>query len=674
MAKKHAHDIAQALRSIKGSDVLDELSKVAKIPEVGIVAGQAVASVIMRRLGLGLGTPINDVDVFLSVELSPRGSDMALLAKEKSEKTARLSSLACHVTRAGVGVGSEDGYRGMYRATLKAGYNIVATAREEMLNEVAYKRVWADREGESMAVLAGFDMNCVQAGVDAASGSLVWTPGFEDFAATSELRIVNVNTPFHTAVRYFKKKKELGCFGDDELNMAICALPSVRGVFSDVRMGSSSSDSVAGRYGVKVHNDYQALGDEVSVWFKEVKAMDHAKIWTMKPVFKGHSELLACLEAAANPSTAKGIWRGDVSSFMFANARSFCESVMRPEAKASTERSARLQNQLTNLGAPTKVVEIVAALTQVKGTAFTENADLSERAARALSKVLSAHEDLSEPMSDLTLKEQGAAAILLRSYEKEHGEKVYGWLEARLGGRDSESKSRAVETLLKNPEAFRDFCNEQKLEGDRVLAPPLNLPAMSGLAVSVAKSMLKVSFHELLTPNALTVEGREMRHCVGGYSYSIESGKSRIFRVEGPAESDRSTLELGLIGAVSKASSSEPQARTIQHRSFANKNAEPAANWAANMVVEAYKKTRGDQLLSVAYALAGALDQGAVASSKMKSAKALLGAALADARLEGAHFAPLKKQLEQSLSLHFPEKLAEPSAETAIARRFGLRS
>lgn len=661
MAKKHVHDIAQALRSIKGSDLLAELSKVAKIPEVGTLAGQAVASLVMRRLGLGMGSPINDVDVFLSAKLSPRGAEMLNLANKKAEKNARLSSLASHLTR--VGVSAENGYSGMYQATIKAGYRINATAREGMLNEVAYERVWADAiDSEALAVLKGFDLNCVQAGIDAASGNLVWTPEFEDFVATSELRVVNVNTPFHTAVRYFKKKKELGCFGDDELNMAMCALPSARGVFLNPMLGISKEASVAGRYGVKVHDDYQALGSEVSVWFKEVKAMDKANIWTMEPVFSEHPELLARLEKAAWQNSAEGVWRGEVASFMFANARGFCESVMRPEAKASTERSARLQSQLKSLGAANKVLGVVSALSQVKGAVYTENADLSERAARAMSKVISAHEDLFEPMSTLTLKEQGAAAIMLRAQEKEHGAKVYGWLEARLNGRDSEAKSRAVEALLTNPEAFNVFCNEQKLEGDRMLAPALNLPAMSGLAVSVAKSMLKVSFHELLTPNALTAEGREMRHCVGGYSYAIESGRSRIFRVEGPAASDRSTLELGLAWG-SKNPSSEPQASALQHRSFANKDAEPAANLAANMVVGAYKKTRDDQLLGVAEALAGALDQGAVALSKMKSAKVLLGAALADSRLDEVKFAKLKIKLEQSLTRHFSQGLPESLAE-----------
>lgn len=657
MVSEHKKEIARALRALKGADILADLSKASRLPETGSIAGQAVASAVMTRLGLGLGAPINDVDVFVSFETA-RGREMAGACGD-----LRLSSLANHVTRAGV-VGSDMGYGQMLRATIKEGYRIVGTEREGMLNEVLYQRVWAD-EGvsETLSVLAGFDMNCVQAGVDAASGELVWTPGFEEFAATSELKVANVNTPFHTAVRYFKKKKELGCFGDDELNMALCALPWARGVFSHTEDGRCQSSSIGGRYGAKVHEDYLAQAEQIGVWFKEVKAMESARIWTMEPVFKGREELLARLVQAANPATAQGMWKGETGAFMFANASGFCAPLTRPEGRGATDRLARLQALMAKSGASEETGELVVGVAKVKGRAFMGEGDLSARAAKALARVINEHPAMGNPLSGLTLPQQGAAAIALKAAEEKRGAKVYGWLESSMRGYDG-SGVRAVEALLKDPAALSSFFDSHAMEGERKLAEPVSLPAMSALAVSVAKSLLKVSFQELLTPNALEAEGREMRHCVGGYARAVESGESRIFKIEGQAENDRSTLELGF----SEGSFSKGVAQLRQIRSFANKEPGAAARLAAEMVARSYNKGRGDQLLAVAAPLIKALDEEAVDPAKLKSARALLRSALEEATARGGRFMELQKSLIESLAKHCsesPEKKSLPAIGNA---------
>lgn len=89
MDRDNKKEIARALRATIGSSVLDELSRIAPIPEQGTVAGQAVASVVMKRLGLGLNAPINDVDVFLSVASSDRAKQMEKDAMDGYKKKLR---------------------------------------------------------------------------------------------------------------------------------------------------------------------------------------------------------------------------------------------------------------------------------------------------------------------------------------------------------------------------------------------------------------------------------------------------------------------------------------------------------------------------------------------------------------------------------------------------------
>jgi hypothetical protein len=672
MGKDKKSDILQALRSIKGSDVLAQLGTIAPLPKEGVVAGQAVASLLMSKMGLGFGAPINDVDVFLSVDTA-RGAELNAQTEEMASKKRRLASTASRATQVQVYMGGST-YSGMAEATMKAGYLILGTAREGMLNEVAYERLRGAPHA-ARTVLLGFDLNCVQAGVDASSGELVWTPAFEDFVTSGQLRVANVNTPFHTAARYFKKKAELGCFGDDELNMAMCALPWARGVFGGRAPGVSSLACVAGRYGAKVHAQCEQLGPELSAWFKEVKALDHANIWTMEPVFEGREDVLRRLVEAASPLSSQEVWKGPVDSFLFAHAQEFCSALLRPMSRAESERRARTKATMLSAGSSRAAARWVEVLALGRGKEYARGADVSSEAARALAGLLSQHQGLSGPLSEMSLPDQAALATELREEERQHGQRVYGWLEshARVGA--APEGEPTLEALLADKAARVEFYGRQRMDGERVLAPPLDLPQMGSLALRVSKSLLKVQFAELSTLNELEAEGRAMSHCVGGYAGAVERGGRRIFKVEGAAKADRATLEVALEGARG--------VEVMQLRSHANRAPGAGAARAAEMLAAACGKARPDQVLGVAGALIGALDEGVVAATKLRSAQTLMRVALAEAKgRDDTRSAKLAERLEESLGKHFPgepldhkpARAPEPLAEQArgaIRRWFG---
>ena len=114
-------------------------------------------------------------------------------------------------------------------------YRIQACLRRGLLNEIlcTYSPVEFPRTNartaftlfESVRFLRTFDLNCVQVGVRLSDKALVWTPAFERFHRTHEMLVESVKTPLHTAIRWFKKKRELeGLYGHDDRAMELlCA-------------------------------------------------------------------------------------------------------------------------------------------------------------------------------------------------------------------------------------------------------------------------------------------------------------------------------------------------------------------------------------------------------------------------------------------------------------------
>lgn len=663
-------DLSSALASLRGADLLADLRAHAPIGREGIVAGQAVASAAMRRLGIKADAPINDVDVFLRHHAgSERATAIAKI--HSSSKRRRLVDLAQHVTSAG-GYFSHGHYKNMFHTTIKEGYALLATTREDMLNEVVFERLPSQlRESDARVVINGFDMNCVQIAVDAETESLIWTPGFEEFLSSWQLRIANVNTPFHTAARYFKKKRALGCYGDDELNMATCALPDARGVFDEGKrygLGHSDASSVTGRYGAKAHQDYLDEAADLSLWFEEAKVFSKANIWTMKPVFKGRENLFESIKREVHPEHAQGLWAGDTTKLLLTHASAWCESRLRPASKPTAARIESIERRLSEAKMPENPKRLIVDMARFKGKDWIGKEDLSEHDAIHLSKVVTNHENLLGALCIFPPKRQAQICAELRRREAIHGDIFYGWIESLNdhGHRRPNPNAPLLHELLGDASLLDAFCELQKLGGERQLASPLPLKEMAGLATRAAKSLLGVEFKELLNANALKAEGSEMRHCVGGYADKVERGSSRIIQIIGPAgdKSERATLEAS-IDSYGEDDSALPQKLSIaQNRSFANADPGPKAQASAQMLAASFgAQTRTDKLLAIAPALCRALDAGAIHPLKNKRAGVLLKLALNEAQSGGERYSKIKDIIESSLNHHFPPATTAPAAD-----------
>lgn len=180
-----------------GRDILNRLREFAPLPSQGVVAGQAVASVLDHMRGLR-DSPVNDIDVFRvagtqylrrqsSVIGTIRHQDVSL-----ADKRLDYASLATFLDR-------------------MRSYRVSTVSRSGLLNFVNCDM--GNRRPLSLLtpsrVIQSFDLNCVRAAVDLATGELVWDRHFENFWKYRRVEVCVMHTPWHTFLRALKKSYDL---------------------------------------------------------------------------------------------------------------------------------------------------------------------------------------------------------------------------------------------------------------------------------------------------------------------------------------------------------------------------------------------------------------------------------------------------------------------------------
>lgn len=162
------------------------------LPDYGFIAGGSIANIVWELVS-GKKAVINDVDVFIFdgivSEIDPNDKKSLFRYQEKESKFW------------------ED-YTGMrYSSINKDFYTIESSEHDGMFNRVKYKSNKPDTD----IILRSFDINCTKVGYSIEEDKTYWTPEFEDFLKTGELKVCNLMTPSHTSLRIVKKSKELDC-------------------------------------------------------------------------------------------------------------------------------------------------------------------------------------------------------------------------------------------------------------------------------------------------------------------------------------------------------------------------------------------------------------------------------------------------------------------------------
>ena len=191
-----------------GDKILKILSKYNYIPTWGVIAGQAVASAIDELLGTG--TPVyNDIDWFVSTDewnLDEIGNKIGLERPEY--KNERLGGTVWYQMPQELHFDSYDGTLSLARRHL---YCINRSEQHGLLNKVAVQWYLPPKtpQGQARDLISGFDINNVQCAVNLENRELTVTPAYREFFRTRELKLSNLFTPVHSALRLLKKSEEL---------------------------------------------------------------------------------------------------------------------------------------------------------------------------------------------------------------------------------------------------------------------------------------------------------------------------------------------------------------------------------------------------------------------------------------------------------------------------------
>ena len=172
-----------------GRQAIDRIKSEWGLPLHGFVAGGAIANIVWELVS-GNKAVVNDIDIFVFDGIEKELDNNKKTLFNYQEKETKYY---------------ED-YNGMnFNNYTKDFYSIVESERDDMLNTIKY----TSNTSDPSLIIKSFDINATRIGYDIDNDKIYWTSEFEDFLKTGELKVSNLMTPSHTAVRIAKKSKEL---------------------------------------------------------------------------------------------------------------------------------------------------------------------------------------------------------------------------------------------------------------------------------------------------------------------------------------------------------------------------------------------------------------------------------------------------------------------------------
>lgn len=468
------------------------------------VAGQAVASALSELYGDGRCVAYNDVDAFVMDDNAVRTRQI-------------LTTLDFEQTRFGLEYGR-------LTTELISVYDVRRTYRHELLNEVVcrpsvdFARFPAQT---ARAFLESFDLNCVQVGVRLSDQALVWTPAFEDFLRTRQMLVMNVKTPVHTAIRWFKKKTELaGIYGHDEHAMELLVAMAQR---VTARLGSTRYPhhtrmlQAQAQFGPQYAAKAEAVYSQLAPYFElrtvpQTSSGRAISLYTLAPRADADARLLddTLVEDPLLPLYARalqGHWRKPV-----------CERVL-----------GLIGRPHEHLGRLSLSVHGMDTLASTRSNAHLDQMDAVYRK----------HPGLGAVLGQLNPGQQHAFLTALVPLAREKGTWVYGIFE-RLDS--NERKALEESTPETMSAAISNVFEIQCAEMERRAREGANRTGELGQLAAVSHGGFR--FELLSTFQALAEEGERMHHCVAGYFNRVAEGGTRIVALRKHRVEDSLTMEV----------------------------------------------------------------------------------------------------------------------------------
>jgi hypothetical protein len=176
-------------------------------PKTGFIAGGSLANLIWEGVS-GNIAKVNDIDVFLFDKIIDRHP------KDTSNWLSPGQKLYYHKKEE---VYFED-YTGLCTTSQSRDFYVIEkTSHDGIYNYVNYS---ANKQTPQI-IIDSFDINCTQVGYSIDEDKFYYTPEFVDFIQTGQLKLINLMSPAHSAIRLVKKKHDLNA-ELDELELKLC--------------------------------------------------------------------------------------------------------------------------------------------------------------------------------------------------------------------------------------------------------------------------------------------------------------------------------------------------------------------------------------------------------------------------------------------------------------------
>lgn len=246
---------------------LKEIESTWGLPKSGFIAGGSLANTVWNIVS-GNSAPINDIDIYV---LDKTDSNYANTKRMESKQ--HFSKMVEKLF--------ED-----YSGNVHISYNKNLTYAIENItwdgiyNYINYSSCSIDKK----IIIDSFDLNCCQIGYDIDTDKFIFTDDFMEFINTGYIKITNLCSPAHTAIRIVKKKNELNA-KVSEFEYDLLTYVINKRCFFDVRKF---------RFKERYKNIYEKYQDELNTRFELKRDLDcesfisihfksNDKIWYLSP-------------------------------------------------------------------------------------------------------------------------------------------------------------------------------------------------------------------------------------------------------------------------------------------------------------------------------------------------------------------------------------------------------
>jgi hypothetical protein len=161
----------------------------------------------------------------------------------------------------------------------KGYYTIEKVSIDGIFNNIEYKSSTEDKS----IIIESFDINCCQLGYDIDKDEFVWTKDFETFLETGELRLTNLTSPAHSAMRLVKKKNDLDTtLPEIELDIITYAMSNIRFIDTQKFRFKERYAKMYEKYESELNSRFKLVRDEQIEEYLVNNLGVHDFIWTLE--------------------------------------------------------------------------------------------------------------------------------------------------------------------------------------------------------------------------------------------------------------------------------------------------------------------------------------------------------------------------------------------------------